>query len=116
MEVSKNGVTQVSATVRIEPGPRRLKAIATKALLDDKVTHPGYREGGRDAAGKTIVLGQEMVYLDIYSAPGYYVYKEIEMEEPQRDGTPGKVKRYKIIDCCDTPEAALAAALKLGGN
>lgn len=66
---------EIDAVVRIERGPARRKAVATPELLADTMTHPMYFEGGVDSAGKIIVLGQEMEYLDFLGEHGWYVYK-----------------------------------------
>ena len=67
---------QIGAGVRIESGPARKTAIATKELLDDRVTARHYRNGAKDALGKRIELGKPMDYLDYRSGPVWYVYQE----------------------------------------
>ncbi len=65
----------IGKTVRVENGPRRRMAVATKQLLSDAVTAPHYQENLRDAFGAVIKLGQHMTYLDYYGEWVWYVYK-----------------------------------------
>lgn len=92
---------QISDRVRIESGPERKHAIATKELLDNSVTHSLYQEGVYDSAGNTIVLGQEMEYLDHYGPKVFYVY--------EMDGT----GRYLPMGFYDTAVKAANAAIEL---
>lgn len=57
-------ITEVGDTLRIEPGPRMVTAIATDALLHDDRTAGHYAVGKIDSAGKVIVLGEEMTYAE----------------------------------------------------
>lgn len=66
--------TEYSNLVRVEAGPARKVARATPALLDDAVTAPHYVEGGVDATGKRIVIGNDITYLDWQGDRGFYVY------------------------------------------
>ena len=96
---------QVSASVRVESGAKRETAKATKELLDDTVTHPGYKVGERDALGKVIALGKEMTFLDWYGPEVWYVYKLTEVEENGK-----RFERYLPIGVHNTEAAALAHA------
>ncbi|MBW2647701.1 MAG: hypothetical protein JRE23_16300 [Deltaproteobacteria bacterium] len=68
-------IIEIGDTIRIEDGPPRKKATATAEILDDKVTAKHYQKGRFDAMGKTIVLGEEMTFLDYYGKHVFYVYK-----------------------------------------
>ena len=92
---------QISDRVRIETGPERKTAIATEELLDNAVTHSLYQVGVFDSAGNTIVLGQEMEYLDHYGPKVFYVYRKDETD------------RYQPMGFYDTAKDAVAAAEKL---
>jgi hypothetical protein len=69
----------ISETVVIESGPAKKKAIATEELLSDAVTAGHYKAGAKDAMYKSIVIGQEMTYLDWLGAWVWYVYQEREV-------------------------------------
>lgn len=96
---------QVSDSVRVESGARRMSAKATKELLADTVTHPAYKVGAKDAAGAEIALGKPMMYLDIYGPEVWYVYKLTEVEEGGK-----KLERYLPIGVHDTEAAAITQA------
>ena len=96
---------QVSASVRVESGARRMAGKATEELLADTVTHPSYKVGAKDALGKEIVLGKDIAYLDIYAPEVWYVYKLTEVDEGGK-----KLERYLPIGVHDTEEAALTQA------
>ena len=115
---------------RIERGPRRITAKATKELLDDKNTASHYFAGerdataadahvvvddapngdkkpgkitGRDATGKPIKLGEPMTYIDLKNRkknPVWYVY----LHDGQYFQHAGEEETY---------DAALSAALNL---
>jgi hypothetical protein len=70
----KRELIEIGTTIRIENGPARKDAIATKELLDDTVTKSHYAVGLRDALGKVIVLGESMTYLDYFGDWAWYVY------------------------------------------
>jgi len=85
---------EISDTVRIERGHVRKQAVATKELLDSKVTAAHYHVGGRDAAGKKIQLGEPMDYIDwLKTDRVWYVYKLIVVEE-EVDGKLLTVSRF----------------------
>ena len=94
----------ISDTVRIEDGPPRKTARATKELLSDAVTAAHYKEGGIDAEGKKITLGQTMSYIDwkcAVDARVWYLY---------RKSAEGK---FLPISTHDSEDAARAAAAAL---
>lgn len=62
--VSETFVKINDDSIRIEAGPARKRAVATKELLDDAVTATHYKVGLPDAMGKPIVLGEEFDYVD----------------------------------------------------
>lgn len=69
-------ITEIDGKVRIESGPARLRAKATKELLSDDVTATHYKVGAIDAVGKKIELGKEMTYIDWKSRDVvFYIYK-----------------------------------------
>lgn len=115
-------LVQVSPRVRVEPGPVRRTAVATEELLSDAVTARHYKPtpkdpetgdfvrdkkggfiGPRDAAGKPIVLGEEMTYLDWRGKRVWKIYLH--------DG-----KRYRWHDERETYEEAVAEAAKLAAK
>ncbi len=68
-------VTEIEDRVRIESGPLRKQATATAEILSDDVTAKHYHEGGIDALGKKIVLGQPFDYIDWKNRErAFYVY------------------------------------------
>jgi hypothetical protein len=71
----KRELIEIGSTIRVENGPARKTAVATKELLDDKVTAGHYREGAFDALGKRIKLGQPMTYLDYRGEWVWYIYQ-----------------------------------------
>jgi hypothetical protein len=71
----KREMIEIGSTIRVENGPARKMAIATKELLDDKVTAGHYQEGKYDALGERIWLGKAMTYLDYYGPWVWYIYK-----------------------------------------
>lgn len=64
---------EIDQAVRAEKGYARLTATATSELLDS--LQGRYADGGRDAMGATIVLGQPMTYLDYFGDKVWWVYK-----------------------------------------
>lgn len=76
----KNEQIRVTPTLRVESGPKRIEAVATKELLDDAVTAHHYHVGGKDAMGKTIVIGEPMTYLDYYGEETWYLYQLEDVE------------------------------------
>jgi hypothetical protein len=71
----KRELIEIGSTIRVENGPARKTAVATKELLDDKVTAHHYQEGQFDALGKRIKLGEAMTYLDYFGELAWYIYK-----------------------------------------
>jgi len=71
----KREMIEIGTTIRVENGPARKTAVATKELLDDAVTASHYKVGERDALGKVIVLGELMTYLDYLGDLVWYIYK-----------------------------------------
>lgn len=71
---------EIGTTIRVEDGPARRTAVATKELLDDAVTANHYQVGEKDAMGKVIALGEPMTYLDYRGEWVWYIYKFDEAE------------------------------------
>lgn len=135
--VGKDGagnIVQVGDKVRIEPGPVRKKAVATKELLDDGVTAAHYHEPRQepilDGAGKptgemkTVVaidalsnpikLGQEMDYIDWKAkARVFYIYVLEEVKEKDKDGNLVVIERWLPKSEAPNYEDALTKALAL---
>lgn len=61
--------------LRLENGPKRKRAIATKELLSNEVTASHYTLGAFDARGKRIKLGEEMEYLDYLGDIEWILYE-----------------------------------------
>lgn len=61
--------------VRIESGPAKRVAKATKKLLDNRSTKSHYQVGRFDAVGKVIQLNKPMTYLDWFGTYVWYIYK-----------------------------------------
>jgi hypothetical protein len=76
----KHEMIEIGTMIRVENGPVRKTAMATAELLDDRVTAEHYKVGLPDAAGKIIVLGETMTYLDYYGPWVWYIYKYDEEE------------------------------------
>lgn len=68
----KTKLIQVNDTIRIESGPARRVAIATKKLIAELGGR--YQIGDKDSKGEVITLGQPMCYLD-RSTVTWYVYR-----------------------------------------
>jgi len=100
-------ITQISPRVRVEPGPVRRVAVATKELLSDEATARHYLAGAFDAAGKPIEEGKEMTYLDYRGKRVFKVY----LLEPAEDG-----ERYVWQSEHDTYEAAVAEASRIAAK
>jgi hypothetical protein len=95
----KREMLEFGTTVRVENGPARKHAIATRDLLDNAVTASHYFEGSRDAMGKIIQLGQQMTYLDYKGTWVWYVYQYDAGEE-----------KWLPVTIESTREAAITAA------
>lgn len=75
-------ILQVGDNIRIEPGPKLVKAVATEELLHNNRTAAHYQVGERDARGRPIELGKEMSYLewgadDTPINEVFYVYEKV---------------------------------------
>jgi len=90
----KRELIEIGSTIRVENGPSRRKAIATRELLDDKVTASHYQAGAFDAMGKRIVLGEPMTYLDYLNDLVWYIYQlgQMGIDAEGRPLKPDKVK------------------------
>ena len=100
----KREMIEIGTTIRVENGPARKTAIATKELLDDAVTARHYQVGEHDAMGKTIALGEPMTYLDYKGEWVWYIY-QLRDDETAPDG-----KRWILAAIETTKESALEAA------
>lgn len=111
----RTDITNGKKKARIERGPRRITAKATKELLDDSQTASHYFAGerdaspgdvslgdgkpqkviGRDANGKPIKIGEEMVYIDWVNRRGnsvWYVY----LHDDTRFNRAGEHEAYDV--------------------
>lgn len=95
---------EIGSTIRVENGPVRRTAEATEELLDNTRTATHYQVEEKDALGKSIVLGEDMTYLDYKGEWVWYVY-HLEDDETAPDG-----KRWMTVSVEDTKEDAMAAA------
>ena len=107
MKIERKGpdgrVVEIEGKVRIEPGPLRQRAVATKQLIADEVTARHYRVGEPDALGKTIKLGNEIDYIHWRNAAEvFYVYL-----------LDAKTGRFLPQGQRDTYEEALSVATEL---
>lgn len=73
VEITEN-LIEIDGVVRVESGPALRVAVATPELLDNQNTAEHYQDGGFDAVGAPISVGQEMTYLDWMGEPVWYVY------------------------------------------
>jgi hypothetical protein len=130
-----DNIIEIDGKVRIEVGPARIKAIATKELLDDKVTAAHYQVSqpvfdpsdpkkqigwtSVDALGKPIKLGEEFTYIDWkgLQPPVHYVYT-LETVEEVNDitGVKTKVDRWLPKDAKPTEQEALSAATSIAAS
>ena len=115
VEIDTNG-----KQFRVEPGPRKIVAVATPELLDDAVTAEHYAEGKIDAHGQEIVLDAEMTYLDWTGAHRgdegstvYYLYENRERVGAELEDTT-ETHIWGDVATFDTEEEAIAAALAAG--
>jgi hypothetical protein len=111
-------ITEIDGKVRIEVGHVRRRDVATKELLDDKVTAAHYQVGAPDAVGKAIKLGEPMDYIDWRSEERvYYVYRREMVVEPLKldepDGPAHEVERWVRKGDAPDYEQALTLALQL---
>jgi hypothetical protein len=90
-------LVEISKTQRVERGPARKRAVATKELLDDSSTAPHYRAGWRDAKGKPIALDQEMDYLDYYGEWVWHCY-EWQKVMLDKDGNITKNRARMVLE------------------
>lgn len=77
--VDDGNVVQINDIVRVEPGPKLKRDIATKELLANAITAKHYQFGQPDAMGNIIVEGEPMTYLawggdETGREVTYYVY------------------------------------------
>lgn len=130
--MAKTPYTAFGSTVRVEPGPRRVEAVADAKTLDNSVTAAHYQVGQRDADGRPIVEGQPMAYLDwnAHNTPGdesgtaYYLYQEQTVPVLDATGSPLKdeagkdvtEERWVEIRTYATEAAAHTAAEKLAAR
>ncbi len=114
MDIKRLGdgdVIDIDGKFRIEKGPLRKKAIATKELLDDEVTAAHYKVGAPDSLGKPIVLGQEMNYIDWKNRRTEFtftVYQLKDVEQVDKDGKKTIVKRFMPLGNYPDEMAALS--------
>lgn len=110
-------IINLTPTLRIEDGPRRVKATATAELLDDAVTAKHYKEGQPDSQGKPIKLGEEMEYVDYRNRkkPGGMVFNLYQLR-PDDNPNNNLTERWFKVDSFDTLEAATEAAHALMGD
>jgi hypothetical protein len=83
---------RVTPTLRVEAGPARKKAIATKEMVGDQdsraklpdgtVLAKHYKLGLKDAFGKLITEGEEFTFLDYFGPEVWYFYQleDVELE------------------------------------
>ncbi len=115
---NKGDIITVGSNVRIERGPKLVKAVATVDLLDNRNTASHYAPGMRDAKGEPIVEGAEFHYLDHGGSEaegrfGYYVYKRRDLTDADREKEETTYAyRYDEIGFKPTEEAALELAQK----
>jgi hypothetical protein len=90
----KSEMIEIGSTIRVENGPARKTGIATRELLDDKVTASHYQVGAFDAMGKRIVLGEPMTYLDYLVEAVWYLYQlgQMGIDAEGRPLKPDKVE------------------------
>lgn len=139
MNIKTTGsMTDIDDFIRIEPGHKHKKAVATEELLSDEVTARHYYAGvrkepvylangeqrkdpdgnlvyadrvGIDALGKPIELGKEMDYIDWKSKErSYNVYKKTLVK-----GVDGDADRqvWKKVGEFDTHDEAMSHAVTL---
>lgn len=121
MNIVKVGdtITEIDGKVRIEPGPVRRRAIATKALLADEITASHYKVGARDALRKPIKLGEMMDYIDWKSPERvFYVYQRLDLKVGDTDPITGKptavaLSRWMLKGDRPDEHAALSLATEL---
>lgn len=104
----------VTERICIEEAPRRRRAVATRTLLDDKVTARHYQAGQRDRLGKVIAEGEPMDFFDHRSrARVHVVYLEETFVEKDKDGNDVVVKRLMPKSEHETQAEAVRAAAAL---
>lgn len=127
-------ILSIGDTIRIEPGPARIEAIATAELLGEATADHYYpprpatpeeiespavdtKDGqvfAKDALGKDIEIGQPMTYLDWMAFkngnPVYYLYR-LEDTTPEERETTTAEKIWREINAYPTEEEAISAAL-----
>jgi len=113
VRVSKT-LVQINDNIRIESGPLRKKAKATKELLKNSVTAGHYKEGAIDSLNKPIVLGEDMDYIDWKNPERCFnVYKIGEETCKDKDEKDVVIERYFPVSVHEDYEEALTAAMKL---
>lgn len=109
-----DNLTEINKIVRVEIGPLRKKATATKELLDNLVTASHYKEGAIDALGKTIVLDKVINYIDWKSNERcWYLYQKEEEIVVDKDNKNVTIERFNRKGDYTTYEEALGEAIKL---
>lgn len=101
---------QVSDRVRVESGPPRKKAVATRELLDNNVTHKKYQVGAPDSFNRIIQLGQVIDYVDWYVPEDQWVWNVYLLDE--------STGRYWPIENSpfESKDQAMAAAEQLAAE
>jgi hypothetical protein len=115
MDVKKIGdtITEFDGKARIEIGPLRKQAVASKELLSDEVTAAHYKVGGRDALGKPIELGKPMDYIDWKSQERAYTVYELAPVTTTVDGKDKTVTRWLPRGSYPTEAEAMSQAIAI---
>lgn len=84
-KLSKDNQIKVGSNYLVERGPKLVTETATEELLANSRTANHYSVGLRDAAGKEIVLGEPMTFLEWGGAETepefvYYIYKKTPVD------------------------------------
>lgn len=87
---------ELDGKYRMEVGPPLVHAVATEKLLSDEVTARHYKEGALDAKNKTIVIGEEMDFLD-WKNKGKWVWYMYALKPVE------KIIKKKVLNT-DPPE------------
>jgi hypothetical protein len=139
MDFKRTGnMIEIGGTVRIEPGPRLVRAEATEELLANDATADHYFAGERDtgmtdnddnpvmhtgidAEANPIEVGKEMAYLDwlAFQKDGdgrdqvYYVYQLSKPTAAEKKARETDAPFFREMGIYDTEEEAISAGLSL---
>ena len=119
MEWLNENLCEINERVRVELGPQIVELDCTEANLSDTVTHPQYKNGGKDAYGKTIGSEAKMNCVDWRSKLVPHLWKIYEIQEVTEindNGDEEVCEKFVKVSEFEGKDEAIAAAIELAGG